>query len=99
MGIVAWWINHLEESKEACRAKDERHNSVNCPYCSRHHSSTDIHNYGTETDVDNVTAIKCETCESVFGVETKRCYEPCPAMWKESKKIWKNLSFDYDGIE
>lgn len=99
MGLIAKWNKFVGDYREACRAKDEIHSSVNCPYCSYHYSTSDIRNHEEDTDIDDITAIQCLRCESIFGVETKRNYEPSFSIWREARKIWRNLDFNYNGIK
>ena len=99
MWIRDKWKKFWDDYKEACYDKEERRSSVNCPYCGTHYSCNDINNYALETDINNTKAIKCEVCASIFGVERITYYDPTFISWKEAKKIWKNLAFDYEGID
>lgn len=99
MGLRAKWKQFRTDAKEACQAKNERDNSVNCPYCNKHYTSEDLRDSEAETDVNDIAAVKCCKCASIFGVRRKVYYEPYLTSWKESLKMWKNLSFDYDGVE
>ena len=88
--LSKWWSKWWADYKEACQERQERWESVRCPYCGLPYGSKKINTCKSPTDVKDLNTIKCEGCKSIFGVRRIVYHDPSYAMWQKSVKIWEN---------
>jgi len=92
-----------EKKEEKIKLKEktrERRSSVDCPYCRKHHTSTDIRNEETEVKELNlrertydsyvyVSFINCKKCDNTFGIKSQYLSHIDAGYLKNAFKITK----------
>ena len=85
----------LKKQKEAQRVEELRL-SVNCPFCKCHYSKTEVYDLEEETEMKDLSVIKCRQCDSIFGVNSHSHYDPVPAHWNTTIGLWGSQSSQED---
>jgi uncharacterized protein with PIN domain len=69
--------------------KQENRESVHCPYCNKFYDIQKISDNEQQTEVEDLDVIKCENCKNIFGVLTKKYYDPYFSISKIAVKLWE----------
>ncbi|KKM62758.1 hypothetical protein LCGC14_1518410 [marine sediment metagenome] len=71
MKLLKRFKEYYQKKEEERRERDERRNSIDCPYCGSHYILSDIIERQQPTGLgnDNITLVKCFNCKDTFSVE------------------------------
>lgn len=87
------WNNFWTKRGGVAKRREECFMSVNCPYCKHHYTKTETYEHEQETELEDVTVIKCRQCDSLFGIKHKDYHEPGLVHIKTAVELWRNPNF------